>query len=77
MAMTKRDFEAMAESVRDSRREVNYSFTEGTASWVAAQAALDTVAERLATACAGQYRGGYGFNRQRFLDACALAPVSA
>lgn len=72
MTMTKRDFEAMAEAIKDSVREVNYSFTQGTASHASAMAALGVAAEKLATACAQQYKGGYGFNRARFLEACGL-----
>lgn len=72
MAMTKKDFEAMADAVASARRDVTYAFDDGTASQASALAALDTVSERLATACAGQYKGGYGFNRARFLRACGM-----
>lgn len=77
MSMTKRDFEAMASAVREARRDFDLALTEGSYSWVSGQAALDTVAEKLATACAEQYRGGYGFNRGRFLEACGVDQESA
>ena len=37
-----------------------------------ADATLDIASARLADACARQYKGAYGFDRQRFLKACGL-----
>lgn len=72
MAMTKADFQAMADAMALARRYVTYAFDDGTASQASALAALDTASERLATACAGQYKGGYQFDRGRFLRACGM-----
>lgn len=73
MSMTKKDFQAMADAVAYARRNVTYAFDDNTASQASALAALDAVSEQLATACAGQYKGGYGFNRSRFLEACGVS----
>jgi hypothetical protein len=65
MAMSKKDFWAIANAVADTKR------------WVAedngaALAVLGVAARQLASACARQYRGGYGFNRSKFLEACGF-----
>lgn len=72
MAMTKADFQEIAGAVREARDSVDRNFREGTASWASATAALDAASERLASACARRYKGGYGFNRSRFLEACGV-----
>lgn len=63
MAMTKEDFWAVANAVAEAKR------------WTEDQAGLDALAavtRELARACAGQYRGGYGFQRAKFLEACGF-----
>lgn len=65
MAMSKADFWAIANAVAHTK------------SWLedddeAGHAALASVTRELANACARQYRGGYGFNRPRFLEACGF-----
>ncbi|MFF9265854.1 hypothetical protein [Streptomyces longwoodensis] len=63
--MTRRDFQAIADAVAEARRWTDDTNTE-------ALDALGAVARQLAAACARQYRGGYGFNRPRFLEACGF-----
>jgi len=70
--MTKKDFQEIADAVAESRRMIEYAWKDGTASRAAALTALEVAAKQLATACARQYKGGYGFNRQRFVDACGF-----
>lgn len=65
MTMSKKDFEAIAGAVAETKR------------WVAedngaALAVLGVAARQLAYACAARYRGGYGFNRSRFMEACGF-----
>lgn len=72
MAMTQRDFEAIAEAVADAKRKVTYAWQDGTVPQAAALSALETVAEELATASAQRYRGGYGFKRSKFMEAAGF-----
>lgn len=65
MSMSKKDFRAIADAVAETKR------------WVAedngaALCVLGVAARQLATACARQYRGGYGFNRSKFLETCGF-----
>ena len=70
MAMTQKDFEAVAEAVAEARRMLTYYKNDRSPNAELHEVAMDMVAEELATACARQYRGAYGFNRERFLEAC-------
>jgi hypothetical protein len=77
MAMTKADFQAMAEAISDAKDDTEYSMPDGTPEErEAALKALQFAAERLATACRGQYKGGYGFDRAKFLDVCGFGPAN-
>lgn len=66
MAMSRVDFVAIAEAVAEAK-----SWTEDDPEG-RAYGALREVTRTLARACAGQYTGGYGFNRPRFLEACGF-----
>ena len=68
MAMSKKDFEAMATALADAKRDAEYATEENSPERAAAMHALEMAARRVATACAEQYSGGYGFNRSKFLD---------
>ena len=70
MAMTQRDFEAMAEAMATSKQVIEAEMTGLTRE--NALTALDVAAGELATACARQYRGAYGFNRSKFMAACGF-----
>lgn len=61
--MSRKDFQAIADAVADTKRWLEDSDEAG-------HAALASAARQLASACARRYQGGYGFNRARFLDAC-------
>ncbi len=70
MAMTKADFTEIADAVAEARRVVEfYSSGQERAFKLSA---LETVTKELATACARQYRGGYGFKRDTFVEACGF-----
>jgi hypothetical protein len=76
MAMTSSDFEAMAEAMAEAKRYITYatpgeSMTATTVRNIQLEA-LETAVKELATACAGRYRGSYGFKRQRFVEACGF-----
>lgn len=69
--MTKSDFQEMADAVAEAKRYVQY----GSSSKMVENAsmnALEIVTRELATACARQYKGGYGFNRDKFVTACGF-----
>lgn len=70
MAMTKKDFEAMATALADAKRDVLYDNPDATPEESeAAMRALELAVHRIAAACAGQRRpGGLPFNRHKFLD---------
>ena len=69
MAMTKKDFEAMATALADAKRDAEFATDPDTPERAAAMHALDMAARRIATACAEQRRpGGLPFNRPKFLD---------
>jgi len=72
MAMTKADFEAIAEAMAEAKRVIEYNREPGSDQYIAGMTALDIATRELATACARQYKGGMGFNRQRFVDACGF-----
>lgn len=72
MAMTKKDFEAIAEAVAEARRMLMYYKNDPSPNAESHKVAMDMVAEELATACARQYKGGYGFDRTCFLRACGM-----
>lgn len=65
MAMSKRDFWAIADAVAETKRWTDEDDTQGLA-------ALGAVTRQLANACARQYTGQYGFNRSKFLEACGF-----
>lgn len=76
MAMTKRDFEAMADAIKTAKSDAQYDNPDGTPEELeAANRALELAARRLADACARQYKGGYGFKRTKFLEWCGF-PVA-
>jgi hypothetical protein len=76
MAMSKKDFEAMALAMAEAKRDAQYDNPDATPEETeAAMRALELASRRLAAACAGQYKGGYGFNRTRFLEWCGF-PVA-
>lgn len=66
--MTKADFQAVASAVNEAKRQVDY-YSGGSAN---ATAALERVTRELATACASRHKGGYGFKRQAFVEACGF-----
>lgn len=68
MSMTQKDFEAMADAVRRAKSYLEEDDDAG-------REALNIAARQLAGACAQQYRGSYGFNRAKFLDACGFPPA--
>lgn len=75
MPMTQRDFEAIAEAVAEAKRTVEWQnhdniFTSG--EYAGALRALYWATQELATACAKQYKGAYGFKRQKFVEACGF-----
>ena len=72
MAMTKKDFQEIADAVAEAKRVCEYTMAEGSPQREERYMALMHVTRELATACARQYKGGYGFNRQRFVDACGF-----
>jgi hypothetical protein len=63
--MSKKDFWAIADAVAEAKRWTDEDDAQGLA-------ALGAVSRQLASACARQYRGGYGFNRPLFLEACGF-----
>jgi hypothetical protein len=65
MAMTKKDFWAIANAVAETKRWMDEDDAQGLA-------ALGAVSRQLANACAAQYQGGYGFKRALFLEACGF-----
>lgn len=65
MAMSRADFQAIADAVAGAKGWLDADDTAG-------HDALASVTRQLAHACARQYRGGYGFNRPRFLEACGF-----
>lgn len=65
MAMSKADFWAVANAIADTKRWTDDTDVQGLA-------ALASASRALASACARQYRGGYGFDRHKFLDACGF-----
>lgn len=65
MAMTRKDFQAIADAVAHAKSWLDEDDQRG-------HDALASVTRELAAACARQYRGGYGFNRSRFLEACGF-----
>lgn len=76
MSMSKRDSEAMARAMAEAGRDVTYDNPDATPEErEAATRALELASRRLAEACAGQYKGGYGFNRSKFLEWCGF-PVA-
>jgi hypothetical protein len=72
MPMSKKDFWAMANAMSDAKRDLEIATDPGTPERDSAMHALDMASRRLATACAEQYRGGYGFDRHKFMDACGF-----
>lgn len=72
MSMTKKDFQEIADAVEEAKRIVEYTYAEGSDQRNVALGALIHATRELSTACARQYKGGYGFNRQRFVDACGF-----
>jgi hypothetical protein len=74
MAMTGKDFNAIAEAIADAKRACEYQYAHGPQR-SRALFALERATKELATACAQQYRGGYGFNRGRFVTACGFPEV--
>lgn len=67
--MSKVDFEAMASALAEAKRDVTYDNPDATPEETeVAMRALELAARRIAAACAGQYRGGYGFNRSKFME---------
>lgn len=72
MVMSKKDFEAVALSMADAKRDLEIATDPGTPERESAMHALDMASRRLATACAGQYSGGYGFDRHKFMDWCGF-----
>lgn len=68
--MTKADFQEIADAVAEAKRVAEY---EMTSEFQRGQLyALESVTKELATACARRYKGGYGFKRQKFVDACGF-----
>lgn len=74
MTMTSKDFGAIAEAIAEAKRTVQYSSTSKMAE-NAGLKALEAATRELATACHAQYKGGYGFNRQRFVTAAGFPDV--
>lgn len=70
MTMAKADFQEIADAVAEAKRRVEWSFFGNQRE--SALAALTSATSELATACARRYKGGYGFNRQKFVDACGF-----
>lgn len=71
MSMTKADFQAIADAVAEATRSASWlNEVENRDDLIAL--VLSDVVKELATACARQYKGGYGFNRQRFVAACGF-----
>lgn len=71
MSMSKSDFQEIADAVAEAKRRIVYGSTSKMAE-NAGLRALETATRELSTACARQYKGGYGFNRQRFVSACGF-----
>lgn len=75
MAMTQRDFEAMAEAMVEAKQEIVTAYEKSGASNYIPHYALrplETATRKLADACARQYKGAYSFNRDRFYEACGF-----
>lgn len=70
--MTKADFEEIAEAVAEAKRRVEYGTEADSGTRSAALTALQMAAAELATACARRYKGGYGFARQKFVEAAGF-----
>lgn len=70
MTMSKQDFQAIADAVAEAKRSVLW-YGDPRTEHIRLEA-LNTVTKELATACARQYKGGYGFNRQKFVQACGF-----
>lgn len=72
MAMTKRDFQTVADAIEEAKRTIKYTYSNSPANATTAEYALGVATRELATACARQYNGGYGFKRQTFVEACGF-----
>lgn len=75
--MTSRDFQEIADAIMEAKRRVQYGVglqmnEDATARQDAALTALQTATQELATACWSRYKGGYSFNRQKFVEACGF-----
>jgi hypothetical protein len=72
--MTQADFEEIAEAIREAKRYVDHVLddAETHTHHLGATAALERATTELATACARRYKGGYGFKRQKFVEACGF-----
>ena len=71
MTMSKADFQEIADAVAEAKRDVEH-YSPSKMAENAGIRALEFATRELATACARQYKGGYGFNRQRFVNACGF-----
>lgn len=71
MSMSKADFQEVANAIQEAKLTVQYTAPSKMAE-NAGMRALETAAKELASACARQYKGGYGFNRSRFVEAAGF-----
>jgi hypothetical protein len=74
MPMTKADFAEIAEAVAEAKRVIEYHYRADTDNrpMRLEMSALETATKELATACARRYKGAYGFNRSKFVEACGF-----
>lgn len=66
-------YEAVADALRQARETVDEAFREGTASHVAAMAALDTATLRVMDGLKSAHRSDYAFSEARFLEAAGMS----
>lgn len=70
MAMSQKDFKAVAGAVAQARETVLRETAGGSPERAAALETLEQVTTELARACEDRYRGPYSFNVSRFRKAC-------
>lgn len=69
MAMTKKEYEVIAEAIMNVRRRVQSAFDEGTIPWSVADTVCDQMAEEIGEKLRARHRGAYAWKQSRWDEA--------
>jgi hypothetical protein len=72
MAYNNKQYQAIADALRETRESVTAAFEDGTALQAAALAAVDTAIEKVCKGLQASHRGAYSFKPSRFMEAAGV-----